>query len=132
MGIFKEWGWPEDDVYAAFVKQPNFMILYEHEMSSTMDMIINKSGFDLSDVFQRPQCLAYQHVLLERGQVMKKWTFRMLLESTDKQLMKKITLCSPEAAPELLKLYQEKLELNSARLAEVLSFKNSMLKNSII
>lgn len=57
------------------------MIFCEHDMSSIVDMIINKSDFDLSDVVQRPQCLAYRRVLLERGLVMKKETFRMLLES---------------------------------------------------
>lgn len=124
--ICKKWGWSEDDVYVAFVKQPNFMTLSEHKMSSIMDMVINKSGFDPSDVVQRPQvfsfslekrvvprCLFYQRVLLERGLVKKKWSLRMLLEPPDKQFMKRITMLYQEAAPELLNLYQEKLEVGT-------------------
>lgn len=121
--ICKKWGWSEEDVYVAFEKHPWCMIASEDKMSSIMDMVINKAGFKPSDIVQRPKsltcslekrivprCLVYQN-LLERGLIRKKWSLRVLLEVPEKQFLNKITMCSNEAAPELLKLYKEKLEL---------------------
>ncbi|XP_074339172.1 uncharacterized protein LOC141677244 isoform X1 [Apium graveolens] len=121
--ICKKWGWSEEDVYVAFEKHPWCMMVSEDKMSSIMDMVINKAGFEPSDIVQRPKsltcslekriiprCLVYQD-LLERGLIMKKWSLRILLEVPEKQFLNKITMCSNEAAPDLLKLYKEKLEL---------------------
>lgn len=121
--ICKKWGWSEEDVYVAFEKHPWCMMVSEDKMSSVMDMVINKAGFEPSDIVQRPKsltcslekrivprCLVYQ-VLLERGLIRKKWSLRVLLEVPEKQFLNKITMCYNEAAPELLKLYKDKLEL---------------------
>lgn len=115
--ICKKWGWSEEE------KHPWCMMVSEDKMSSIMDMII-KSGFKPSDIVQRPKsvtcslekrivprCLVYQ-VLLERGLIRKKWSLRVLLETPEKQFLKKMTMCCNEDAPELLKLYKEKLELS--------------------
>lgn len=122
--ICKKWGWSEEDVYVAFEKHPWCMMVSEDKMSSIMDMVINKAGFEPFDIVQRPKCLTcslgkrivprclvYQ-VLLERGLIRKKWSLRVLLEIPEKQFLKKITMCYNEAAPGLLKLYKEKLELS--------------------
>lgn len=121
--ICKKWGWSEEDVYVAFEKHPWCMMVSEDKMSSVMDMVINKAGFGPSDIVQRPKsltcslekrivprCLVYQD-MLERGLITKKWSLWVLLEVPEKEFLKKITMCSNEAAPELLKLYKEKLEL---------------------
>lgn len=90
--ICKKWGWSEDDVYVAFEKHPWCMMVSEDKMSSIMDMVINKAGFEPSDIVQRPKsltcslekrivprCLVYQD-LQERGLIWKKWSLRVLLE----------------------------------------------------
>ncbi|KAK1382758.1 Transcription termination factor like [Heracleum sosnowskyi] len=118
----KKWGWSEDDVYVAFSKNPRFMIVAENKMSSIMDMVVNKSGFDPSDVVQRPgsftyslekrvvpRCLFYQ-VLVKRGLVTEKWKLSVLLGYSEARFMNAITKLYEEAAPELLKLYKEKLD----------------------
>lgn len=121
--ICKKWGWSEEDVYVAFERHPWCMMVSEEKMSSIMDMVINKAGFEPSDIVQRPKsltcslekrivprCLVYQK-LLERGLITKKWSLRVLLEVPEKQFLTKITTCFNEAAPELLKLYKDNLEL---------------------
>lgn len=119
--ILKKWGWSEDDLNVSFGKAPWCMVVSEDKLSSILDVVINKSGFEPSDVVQSPgillhslekrvvpRCLFYQ-VLLKRGLIKKKWSLWVLLGSSDTQFMKKITMCYKDAAPELLKLYQEKL-----------------------
>lgn len=118
--FLKKWGWSEDDVYVAFTKYPWCMTVSVNKMSSTLDMLINKSGFDHSVVVDWPKCLAHSfenrvvprclfyQVLLERGLITERWKLSVLVGHSEAQFMNAVTKFYKEDAPELLKLYKEK------------------------
>lgn len=122
--LFKRWGWSKDDIIISFGKCPRFMTISEDKFTRTMDFLINKIGLQSSFLVGRPKllglsfekrivprCLLYQ-VLLDRGLIIKEkdFSFQIWLESTEEGFMTRIRKNYKEDAPELLKLYQAKLD----------------------
>ncbi|CAK9159739.1 unnamed protein product [Ilex paraguariensis] len=122
--LYKKWGWSENDVLTAFGKHPWCMTASEDKIMGVMDFLVSKMGLDSSVIARRPdiislsldkrivpRCSVYQ-ALLEKGLITKDFSLRRMLESTEQLFLKKFVECFEEEASELLKLYQEKLELS--------------------
>ncbi|KAF5954085.1 hypothetical protein HYC85_006941 [Camellia sinensis] len=119
-----KWGWSEDEILVAFEKNPWFMVASEHKIMRVMEFFVNKMGWD-SSFFARspihigfslekrivPRCAVYQ-VLLSKG-LIKNNSFNLttMLKKPEKWFLTKVVNCNEEEAPELLKLYEEKLAL---------------------
>ncbi|XP_059658804.1 uncharacterized protein LOC132305140 [Cornus florida] len=121
--VYKKWGLSEDEILVAFRKHTSCMMTSEDKIMMIMDFFVNKIGWEslivvrvpklLSLSLERrfiPRCLVYQ-ILLSKGLIEKKFSFTML-ESPESQHLKKYEKKYDEEAPELLKLYQEKLNLS--------------------
>ena len=66
-----------------------------------------------------PRCSVFQ-VLLSKGLVNKEVSLNVLLVTSDKKFLQKFVVPYEEEAPELLKLYKQKLDLsNAANIDEV-------------
>ncbi|KAA8527474.1 hypothetical protein F0562_034811 [Nyssa sinensis] len=124
MEVFKKWGLSEDEVLVAFGKHPWCMMTSEDKITGVMDFFVNKMGWESSIVAKRPglltlslekrivpRCLVYQ-VLLSKGLIKEDFSLATMLEYPEKLFLKKVTSCCDEEAPELLKFYQEKLDLS--------------------
>ncbi|KAI8009972.1 hypothetical protein LOK49_LG06G03219 [Camellia lanceoleosa] len=99
------------------------MMAYEDKINGGFDFLVNKMGMESSMFARRPallslslekrivpRCGVYQ-VLLSKGLIKKASSLRASLESTEKLFQNKFVNCHEEEAPELVKLYKEKLEL---------------------
>ncbi|KAI8002906.1 5'-3' exoribonuclease 3 [Camellia lanceoleosa] len=100
------------------------MVASEHKIMRVMEFFVNKMGWD-SSFFARspihigfslekrivPRCAVYQ-VLLSKG-LIKNNSFNLttMLKKPEKWFLTKVVNCNEEEAPELLKLYEEKLAL---------------------
>uniref|UniRef100_A0A5B7BJP6 Mitochondrial transcription termination factor family protein n=1 Tax=Davidia involucrata TaxID=16924 RepID=A0A5B7BJP6_DAVIN len=122
--VFKKWGWSEDEILVAFGKHPWCMMASEDKITGVMDFFVNKMGWESSIVARRPglislslekrivpRCLVYQD-LLSKGLIKKDFSLATMLECPEKLFLKKVVRCCKEEAPEVLKLYQEKLDLS--------------------
>ncbi|XP_059654564.1 transcription termination factor MTERF15, mitochondrial-like [Cornus florida] len=122
--VFKKWGFSEDDILVAFRKHPRFMEASEDKIIGLMDFFVNRMGWESSIVARRaklvslclerriiPRCFFYQ-ILLSKGLIKKGLGLIQMLDSTESYFLKKYVKKYEEEAPELLKLYQDRLNLS--------------------
>ncbi|KAI8005399.1 hypothetical protein LOK49_LG08G03152 [Camellia lanceoleosa] len=122
--VYKKWGWSEDEILVAFEKYPWCMMASEHKIMRVMEFFVNKMGWDSSFLARSPtligyslekrivpRCAVYQ-VLMSKG-LIKNNNFNLtnMLKKPEQWFLKKVVNCHEEEAPELLKLYKEKLGL---------------------
>ncbi|PRQ57764.1 putative transcription regulator mTERF family [Rosa chinensis] len=124
MQFYKERGWTEDDFVLAFRKHPLFMTFSEKNISSKMDFLLNKMGWQPANVAGDPYVLTYSlekriiptcsviRVLLLKGLITKgECSLVSILKKSEKYLLNKIVLKYQEQVPELLSIYQGKMGL---------------------
>ncbi|XP_059654571.1 uncharacterized protein LOC132301324 [Cornus florida] len=122
--VYKKWGLSEDEILVAFGKQPQFMVISEDKIMGIMDFFVNKMGWESSIVVRTPvlvglslkrriipRCLVYQ-ILLSKGLIKKDFGLIQMLVSPESYILQKYVKKYEKEAPELLKLYQEKLNLS--------------------
>ncbi|XP_059638801.1 uncharacterized protein LOC132281080 [Cornus florida] len=88
MEVYRKWGWSEEETMLAFTKHPWCMMISEKKIMVVLNFYVNTMG-----LIKEPISI---------------WT---LLDSTESLFLKKFVTCYEEA-PQLLKLYQEKLDLS--------------------
>ncbi|XP_073155025.1 transcription termination factor MTERF8, chloroplastic-like [Henckelia pumila] len=70
---YSSWGWSKDDIYSAFRKHPNCMIMSQNKISRTMDFLVNKMGWESRKLLSCPAVLLYslENRIIPRCTVMK-------------------------------------------------------------
>ncbi|XP_034685186.1 uncharacterized protein LOC117914106 isoform X2 [Vitis riparia] len=121
--IYKRWGWSEEEILLAFTKSPWCMIYSEDKIMATMDFFVNKMGRESSSIARRPQLISPSlekriiprysvvQVLLSKGLINKDFSLSAVFQSTEIMFLHKFVDVYKEEAPQLLNLYQEKLNL---------------------
>ncbi|WJZ86937.1 hypothetical protein VitviT2T_006350 [Vitis vinifera] len=121
--IYKKWGWSEEEIRLAFTKSPWCMIYSEDKIMAKMDFFVNKMGRESSLIAHRPFLIGLSlekriiprysvvQVLLSKGLINKDISLVVLFESTEKTFLERFVNAYKEEAPQLIKLYQEKINL---------------------
>ncbi|XP_059630161.1 uncharacterized protein LOC132273156 [Cornus florida] len=122
--VYKKWGLSEEEILVAFQKQPWCMTPSEDKIMGIMDFFVNTMGWESSIVVKSPwlvllslesriipRCSVYQ-ILLSKGLLKEKISLTRMLESPESRFLKKYVQKYEEEAPELLELYEEKLNLS--------------------
>lgn len=124
MEVYKIWGWSEEQTLQAFKNWPHTMTFSENKITATMEFLVNKMGFESSDIARRPQFISFSldrrivprcsvvQVLKSRGLINKDFSLFSLLETPETIFLQKFVTCYENEAPDLLKLYQEKMGLS--------------------
>ncbi|KAK9984013.1 hypothetical protein SO802_033538 [Lithocarpus litseifolius] len=121
--IFKRWGWSKEDTLLAFKKDPNFMRLSEKNITKTMNFLVNKLGRPSADIARNPvvlhlslekriipRCSVLQ-ILVANDLVKDGLSFSSFLLVNEKSFLKKYVSKFQDIAPQLLSLYQNKMDL---------------------
>lgn len=122
--VYKQWGWSYDDVFIAFRKAPFCMNLSEEKINSVMELLVNKMELKSSSLAYRPlilslslekrivpRCVLYQ-VLVSKGLLKPcETSLATLIQCSEKRFTEMMTRRYGDEAPELLKLYMDKLDL---------------------
>ncbi|KAF5950935.1 hypothetical protein HYC85_012928 [Camellia sinensis] len=125
--VYGKWGWSEEQTIQAFGKNPWCMMASEEKIMAVMDFYVNTMGWESSRIARRPKfvslslekrivprCSVVQG-LLSKGLIDKKrLRLATLLESTESSFLEKFVIRYNEQAPELLKLYQDKIGLQKS------------------
>ncbi|KAL5785289.1 hypothetical protein ACOSQ2_007681 [Xanthoceras sorbifolium] len=124
VNIYKRWGWSEEEVLAAFCKNPLCMLASKDKIMAVMDFLVNKMDMESSSISKRPDVIvlsmekrfipraAVFHFLLSKGLINRKDTNLItLFTCLEKAFLQKF-VNSYNEAPQLLKLYQEKLVIS--------------------
>ncbi|KAG5229758.1 Toc64 family protein [Salix suchowensis] len=54
LGLYKSWGWSEDDVLAAFIKEPWCMMTSDDKIMAVMDFLVNNMDCEPSFIAKNP------------------------------------------------------------------------------
>ena len=119
-GIYRKWGWTDDDISAAFRVRPNCMSISQNKIEAVMDFLVNKLGYASSAIARYPSVLSMSLrkriiprgsvilVLLSKGLV-NQLHLSAMFNYNEKVFLNKFVYCHEKEADELLKLYQAKL-----------------------
>ncbi|KAK2646209.1 hypothetical protein Ddye_021404 [Dipteronia dyeriana] len=128
VSVYKRWGWSEEEVLAAFVKYPMFMTASENKIMAVMDFLVNQMHLESSAIAKCPSVIvlslentfvpraAVIQFLMSNGLIKKKQNANLftVFKYPEKTFLQRFVNCYDEA-PQLLKLYQEKLELSKTK-----------------
>ncbi|KAG5229760.1 transcription termination factor MTERF [Salix suchowensis] len=126
LGVYKSWGWSEEDVLAAFIKEPWCMMTSDDKIMAVMDFLVNNMDCEPSFIAKKPYLLkpglkttfipraSVVHFLLSERLIEKKPNLVTLFLCSEKMFLEKFVYRFEEA-PQLLKLYNEKLNLSKMR-----------------
>ncbi|XVF62621.1 hypothetical protein PTKIN_Ptkin09bG0023000 [Pterospermum kingtungense] len=122
---YKMYGWSEEEVFAAFRVYPHTMTTSEDKIVAVMDFLLNKMGLEASAVAKHPRILSsslekrivpralFAKDLLVLGLLKNMSRLSALFESSEEVFLKKFVYCyEEEKASELLKLYEDKINLS--------------------
>ncbi|XP_074347612.1 uncharacterized protein LOC141686477 [Apium graveolens] len=114
---FKKWGWSDDEILSAFLKQPKIMEVSENKVERVMEFLVNKMRWEMSKIFSCstivkhslenrtvPRCLIIQF-LLSKGLVKKDFSLSSVVVSTETRFVEKYVDKYCAEFPELLELY---------------------------
>ncbi|KZV54347.1 Mitochondrial transcription termination factor family protein [Dorcoceras hygrometricum] len=120
---YRSWGWSKDDVYLAFRRHPNCMILSENKISRTMDFLVNKMGWDSQIVLGCPAVLLYNlenrivprcnviRILLSRNLIFDKIKLSSFLLPSETRFLDMFVTKHEKEVPELYGVYEGKIGL---------------------
>ncbi|KAL6128817.1 hypothetical protein ACLB2K_072171 [Fragaria x ananassa] len=123
MQFYKGWGWTEDDIVSAFRQYPMFMTLSEKIVSSKMYFLVNKMGWQPTDVSRNSYVLGYSlekriiptcsvmRVLLLKGLIEKGECSLVTILKMPEKSLNKFLLKYQQQVPEILSIYQGKTSL---------------------
>ncbi|KAL5782311.1 hypothetical protein ACOSP7_007340 [Xanthoceras sorbifolium] len=121
VNIYKRWGWSEEEVLAAFCRNPLCMLASEDKIMTVMDFLVSKMDLEPSAIAKRPDVIvlsmekrfipraAVFQFLLSKGLINRKDTNLITLFTLPEKAFLRKFVNSFDEPPELLKLYQEKL-----------------------
>ncbi|GMN46444.1 hypothetical protein TIFTF001_015630 [Ficus carica] len=125
INVYKKWGWSEEEVAKAFQRNPWCMVHSEDKLTASMNFFINQMGWRPCHLAKCttilglslkkrvvPRCSVFQ-VLLSKGLVEKEVSLHALLIVPEEKFLQEFVLPYKEEAPELLKLYKQKLDRSS-------------------
>ncbi|CAK7349586.1 unnamed protein product [Dovyalis caffra] len=123
VGIYKSWGFSEEEILAAFRKEPWFMMTSENKIMEVMDYLVNKLDCNPSFIAKNPTLVlrSLKKTIRPRAEVVQYLLSKQLIEKkpslvslfvlSEKLFLEKFVYRFLEA-PQLLKLYKEKLNIS--------------------
>nr|POE68570.1 transcription termination factor mterf15, mitochondrial [Quercus suber] len=121
--IFRRWGWSEADTLLAFKKHPICMLLSEEKITKAMKFLVSRLGFSSKNIAKNPvvlnlslekriipRCSVVQ-ILLAKDLVKNDLSLATFLLPTEKCFLEKFVIRFQDNVPQLLSVYQNKMEL---------------------
>ncbi|XP_061345880.1 uncharacterized protein LOC133291610 [Gastrolobium bilobum] len=121
-GVYRKWGWTDDDISATFRVFPFFISVSDKKIDAVMDFLVNRLGYKSADIARCPAVMSMSLgnriiprgsvvlVLLSKGLV-SKLSLGAIFKCNEKVFLDKFISCHEKEADELLKLYRAKLTL---------------------
>ncbi|KAJ6673004.1 hypothetical protein OIU79_026093 [Salix purpurea] len=120
VSVYKRWGWSDEEILAAFKRNPWCMMTSENKIMAGMDFLVNNMGCESSYVAKHPILLflSLEKRLIPRASILEflqsnnlideKPNLVTLFKYSEKSFLHKFVDGFDEA-PQLLKIYREKL-----------------------
>jgi len=124
---FKKWSWSDQHILQAFKKQPSCMLLSVHKINAIMTFWVHHLGLDSLDLARAPGILkgslektiipraSVVQFLVSKGLRRKDASIYLPFVVSEKVFLKKFVNGFEEYSSDLLKLYEEKMNLADSR-----------------
>ena len=124
--VYRRWGWSDQVILEAFQKRPSCMTVSEDKIMAIMDFLVNKMGFNSILVAKQPSILSrslekkivpralFAQELLSLG-LINDFKLSVLFDTSEKVFLKMFVDRHVNKAPELLKIYEEKLNISEKK-----------------
>ncbi|XP_022761220.1 transcription termination factor MTERF8, chloroplastic-like [Durio zibethinus] len=121
--VYRRWGWSDQEIFEAFQKHPSCMRVSEVKIMAIMDFLVNKMGFNSTFVAKQSSILSHSlekrivpralfvQEFLSQGLV-NDLKLSVLFDTSEKVFLRIFVNRHSNEAPELLKLYEEKLNIS--------------------
>ncbi|MBA0681581.1 hypothetical protein Goari_023377, partial [Gossypium aridum] len=119
--VYKKWGWSDEEIWKAFRKFPGVLEPSKEKITAIMDFLVNEMGFESLIIANHPSIVSrsleklivpralFARELLSKG-LIKDLRFSVVFGTSEKVFVQRFVNKYKDKAPELLKLYEEKLE----------------------
>ncbi|TYI95845.1 hypothetical protein E1A91_D01G027400v1 [Gossypium mustelinum] len=124
--VYRRWGWSDQEINEAFGRYPLCMTVSEEKTMAIMDFLVNKMGYSSTLIAKEP-CLVtrslekriipravFARELISQGLV-NEFKLSTLFETSEKVFIRMYIDRFVNEAPELLKLYKEKLKISEKK-----------------
>ncbi|KAG4160844.1 hypothetical protein ERO13_D01G023439v2 [Gossypium hirsutum] len=124
--VYRRWGWSDQEINEAFGRYPLCMTVSEEKTMAIMDFLVNKMGYSSTLIAKEP-CLVtrslekriipravFARELISQGLV-NEFKLSTLFETSEKVFIRMYIDRFVNKAPELLKLYKEKLKISEKK-----------------
>ncbi|KAF7813672.1 transcription termination factor family protein [Senna tora] len=120
--LYRRWGWSDETILEAYMKGPVCMVASCGKIDAVMDFLVTRMGWDSFYLAKNPRVLNFSlekrlvprafvlQFLQSRG-LIKKVTTSSPFVISEEMFLQKFVNCFKDEAPQLLKLYEEKLNL---------------------
>ncbi|KAI4295382.1 hypothetical protein L6164_035433 [Bauhinia variegata] len=122
--VYKKWGWSDEAIDRAFSQHPYCMMKAEHKIEAVMGFFVNHLGWNSAVIAKNPVIISFslEKRIIPRAFVLQHLQSRGLIKDTkvlrafhipEKTFLEKFVNSFKDDAPQLLKLYEEKMNLSS-------------------
>ncbi|KAL5782309.1 hypothetical protein ACOSP7_007338 [Xanthoceras sorbifolium] len=124
VNMYKRWGWSDEEFLEAFRKYPWLIAASEDKIMAAMDFFVNKMGLESSHIAKHPVFVTFSlqkriipraavfQFLLTKGLIKSKHSRLTVLFKYSEKVFLERFVNSYDLAPQLLKLYKDKLDLS--------------------
>ncbi|XP_077249362.1 uncharacterized protein LOC143888857 [Tasmannia lanceolata] len=121
--VYRSLGWSETEILSAFKWFPNHMLISEKKIMRGMDYFVTKMNCKPPFISKYPNILAFSlekrivprcsvlQVLMSKGLIKKDLCLSPVLTASEKKFLEKFVIKNQERVPEILSVYQGKMEL---------------------
>ncbi|OIW19580.1 hypothetical protein TanjilG_18390 [Lupinus angustifolius] len=121
--LYKMWGWTDEAIHEAFVRHPHCMLISERKIEEGMQFFVNQMGWDSQLLVCYPVLLmlSLNKRIIPRASVLEFLLSKDLIERafipqayyiSEEKFLQKYVSSFKDQAPQLLKLYEEKMSLS--------------------
>ncbi|MBA0797699.1 hypothetical protein Gohar_008370, partial [Gossypium harknessii] len=119
--VYKKWGWSDDEIWEAFRRYPGVLEASKEKITAILDFLVNEMGFQSLILANHPSVISrslekrivpralFARELLSKG-LIKDLKFSVVFGTSEKVFVQRFVNQYKDKAPELLKLYEEKLK----------------------
>lgn len=120
--IYMERGFAQEDIMSAFMKWPQFLLLSEKKLRSTLDFLMDKVGCKVEAIVTYPNTLTFNlddriiprcsvaHVLVQKGLFKKDWSLSTIVILSESDFLDRFVTKHRDIVPDLLMVYQRKVD----------------------
>ncbi|PPE02316.1 hypothetical protein GOBAR_DD00650 [Gossypium barbadense] len=124
--VYRRWGWSDQEIHEAFQRYPSCITASEDKIMAIMDFLVNKMGYNSTLIAKQSSVLSrslriivpralFAQELLSQGLV-NDLKLSVLFDTSEKVFIRMFVDRFVNKAPDLLKLYKEKLKISEKKL----------------